>query len=838
MYSMLRAATAIAIVMGVGGQAYGAAGQAGASGPGPARDPAPIPVADFPPRQRINPTKRTLRFVVPLTDGPTYLGDVDLAVSPLDELSVAAPRLLQLLEPLLRADAYARIVQAAGSAGEIGAPILAKEGIILVYDGDRLALSIIIPVAVRGMRSISLRGPTGQTQPNLTPALFSGYLNLRSSTDIIYQGAGAGVQAPVAAIDGAVRIAGVVAEGEAYASARRGDVPFRRAGSRIVIDDADRAIRWTGGDLRPAVRSFHGAPAMAGLSVARLYDQLEPQREIRATGSRTFTILAPSTVETIVNGRSVERRRVQPGTYSLADFPLADGANDVRLLIEDEAGDRHSIDFSLFSDRSLLQPGLSEFSASVGALSQPTRAGLAYSSTIVASGFWRRGLSPQLTAGVNMQGDGRTQQAGAEVLFGSPLGLIGLDVAGSRARGRPAGIAIAVSYQLLKQSSASFQSQSLRAAVEYRSAHFTDPGNFTLTPARSVQASLSYNRTLGPDRYIGADVRYSRSANQPADLSIRSLFGLHLSESTRFIGETEYRRFNGRREAIARMGIVRRFGTRAQARVEADTRGGARASYQALGGQGVGAWSLSADVNRTPDGTTVNTGGTYIANRAELGVSHIAAFADGGGRDVDQRTSLRVGTSIAFADGAFAVGRPITNSFLIARPHRSLKGKSVRLEPQKRGETARSGALGPALAPDLSAYSDRIMTYDVPDAPAGYDLGQGNAQVKPPNRAGYRLEIGSDYHLLVFGRLLDAEGEAVSLLAGKATDLANPKRPPMTIFTGRNGKFGAQGMRPGKWRIEMPTVPPTYFEIMVGQSDNDVVQLGDVHALASTQGEK
>jgi len=484
MYSMLRAATAIAIVMGVGGQAYGAAGQAGASGP--ARDPAPIPVADFPPRQRINPTKRTLRFVVPLTDGPTYLGDVDLAVSPLDELSVAAPRLLQLLEPLLRTDAYARIVQAAGSAGEIGAPILAKEGIILVYDGDRLALSIIIPVAVRGMRSISLRGPTGQTQPNLTPARFSGYLNLRSSTDIIYQGAEAGVQAPVAAIDGAVRIAGVVAEGEAYASARQGDVPFRRAGSRVVVDDADRGIRWTGGDLRPAVRSFQGAPAMAGLSVARLYDQLEPQREIRATGSRTFTILAPSTVETIVNGRSVERRRVQPGTYSLADFPLADGANDVRLLIEDETGNRHSIDFSLFSDRSLLQPGLSEFSASVGALSQPTRTGLAYSSTVVASGFWRRGLSPQLTAGVNMQGDGRTQQAGTEVLFGSPLGLIGLDVAGSRTRGRPAGVAIAVTYQLLRQSSASFQSESLRAAARLATTELLTSGTTTVLTMETV----------------------------------------------------------------------------------------------------------------------------------------------------------------------------------------------------------------------------------------------------------------------------------------------------------------------------------------------------------------
>ena len=40
-------------------------------------------------RVRINPTKRTLRFVVPLNDGETYLGDVDLAVAPDDEIGRA-----------------------------------------------------------------------------------------------------------------------------------------------------------------------------------------------------------------------------------------------------------------------------------------------------------------------------------------------------------------------------------------------------------------------------------------------------------------------------------------------------------------------------------------------------------------------------------------------------------------------------------------------------------------------------------------------------------------------------------------------------------------------------
>src|SRR5437588_9854205 len=57
-------------------QAAPAAGAAQSSAPAVA--PAP--------KVRINPTKRVLRFVVPLTDNGNYLGDVALAVDPPDTL--------------------------------------------------------------------------------------------------------------------------------------------------------------------------------------------------------------------------------------------------------------------------------------------------------------------------------------------------------------------------------------------------------------------------------------------------------------------------------------------------------------------------------------------------------------------------------------------------------------------------------------------------------------------------------------------------------------------------------------------------------------------------------
>src|SRR5579872_5280890 len=65
----------------------------------PATTGSPSPTLEPAAKARINPTKRVLRFVVPLTDDGNYLGDVDLAVDPQDRLSVKAERLLQILEP-------------------------------------------------------------------------------------------------------------------------------------------------------------------------------------------------------------------------------------------------------------------------------------------------------------------------------------------------------------------------------------------------------------------------------------------------------------------------------------------------------------------------------------------------------------------------------------------------------------------------------------------------------------------------------------------------------------------------------------------------------------------
>src|SRR3546814_5195625 len=101
----------------------------------------------------------------------------------------------------------------------------------------------------------------------------------------------------------------------------------------------------------------------------------------------------------------------------------------------------------------------------------------------------------------------------------------------------------------------------------------------------------------------------------------------------------------------------------------------------------------------------------------------------------DARTNIRVATSLAFADGSIAFGRPVQDSFAIVTAHESLGGAPVMVDPTGQSYSASTGRLGPALKPNLSAYSERTVAITSPDDPIGVDLGRGSFRLFPPYRS-------------------------------------------------------------------------------------------------------
>jgi outer membrane usher protein len=774
--------------------------------------------------QRLNPTTRTVTLAVTARLDNGGLGEVMIAIDPQDRVSFDSARLLDLLVPVLE-EAALRALRTAASPADFAAA-----GVALRYDPQALELVIAVGPERRLARGIALsRLDDSRVGAFIAPARSSAYLNLRGNFDYIHGGSDGGFGPPVFFLDGAARMFGLVAESEAIWQPRAQGAAFNRLGSRLVYDDARRLIRWTAGDLQPLARGFQAAPDISGLSLFRAYSVLQPQRIARPRGSRSFRLDRPATVEIQANGQLLQRLQLQPGNYDLRDFPFAQGANDIRLNILDDAGRTETIRFNLFLDQSQLARGLSEFGLYAGVLAPPGGSGPAYSNDPALTGFYRFGVADTLTLGGNVQADRRTQMGGIEAVWATPFGLVSGNLAASRSDGVGAGLAGTFTFQRLIQRSGG-RSDSLTLFAEARSADFTALGEGRPSNPFLLEAGGAYAHAFGNRIYAGVEGRYAIGRDERRDaFNLRGTVGVRLTRDLSFNGDLSWQGDERGRRVGAFASLTYRLDRKSSVRADYDTRfDRARLSYTTLSGQGVGAFSLAADLERSRFGSGANLSGTYYHNRAELGLSHFGSFAGDFASSTSQRTSLRTGTSLAFADGAVSWGRPINDSFAIVTAHRSLKGEELLIERGPFGFTASTGALGTATHPSLNAYIERVVGVEAPRAAAAIDLGQGTFRLLPPYRGGYRLQLGSDYNVTAVGRLLGVDGKPIALLTGAASELAHPERPPVAIFTNRDGRFGASGLAPGRWRIALNDDRKSLFLLDIPADAQNIVRAGEL----------
>ncbi|WP_106638922.1 fimbrial biogenesis outer membrane usher protein [Allosphingosinicella vermicomposti] len=779
---------------------------------------------------QLNPTGKPVVLTAPVMDGSTYLGDATITIEADERVHFSARRLLDLLKNRVDAGALQTLESAVAGGRPLTASEFQRAGILIRYNPQALELQLDIAPGSRASRSLALSdiddGPTGSF---IAPADYSAYVSVRGSLDYVHQGADRGLDLPVIFIDGAARVRGIVIESEANYQPGARDADFQRRGTRAVYDDQDRLMRWSAGDLLTLGRGFQSAPEIAGLALYRSYSVLEPQAIIRPRGDRSFRLDRRSSVEVSVNNQIVRRIELDPGSYDLRDFPFTQGANDIRLTITDDAGRSETVRYNIFLDQAQLARGLSEFGLYAGVIAPLGRNGPRYSDDLAFTGFYRRGMSDTLTLGANVQVDPYGWMGGPEAVLATPIGSFAGFLAASQVEGYGKGWASILTFQrpVLR---ANGLSNSFSLSLEARSRDFGPIG--TLRPFNPFVYEIGggYSRSINEDIYAGVDARYSKGRGDQRDVaSLRATMGWRINAALNFTGDARYERDAFGTEVGAFLSLTYRLGRYSSLRGDYDPRfNRARLTYQTYRGSGVGAYNFNADIERSDGGVGATVNANYFANRAELGFSHFGTFDGEFGPSTSQRSSLRFGTAVGVADGAVSWGRPVYDSFAVVQAHRSLKGADVVLDPSPSGATAHTGALGTALYSSLTSYSERSITVDAPAAPTGADLGQGAFRLFPPYRAGYKLTVGSDYSVTVVGRLVTRDGSPVSLVAGTATELAQPDREPVTLFTNGDGRFGATGLAPGRWRIEMLDPDRSIFEIEIADEAEGVIQLGEV----------
>jgi len=128
--------------------------------------------------------------------------------------------------------------------------------------------------------------------------------------------------------------------------------------------------------------------------------------------------------------------------------------------------------------------------------------------------------------------------------------------------------------------------------------------------------------------------------------------------------------------------------------------------------------------------------------------------------------------------------------------------------------------------PSFPIFRPTTIPVDADDLPVGYSLGAAAFDTYAPFKAGYALEVGSNYSVSAYGTLTFADNTPVSLLTGVARFADHPEKT-VAIFTNATGRFGADGLAPGRWTIEMATDgSPTIFNLIIPPGTDGLFKAG------------
>lgn len=805
----------------------------------------PLPIGPHG-RPDINPYNRDIEMTVPLTFLNRSLGDIPIRLTADDRFMLDAATFVRLMQPILNDAAQASLASRLQGLETFGPDDLERTGVQLTYDPASLAVVVVeVGPEQRAIENLFSPPRDDNNIVSLQPAGFSAFLNLNIGQTYVWEGDRA--DPPSINFDGAMRVGNIVFEGDAQFSQQFGATEekykFERNYARLVYDEPEDYRRWLLGDLDPEVRGLQSYTQMGGVGVLRQKRRFNSFRSAVLQSNRQLVLQRESTVRFLRNGSLYREVRLQPGRYDFSSLPLVAGSNDIDIQVTDNTGSVQNLSYQQYLDPIDLDPGEHEYGAFLGPTSNRIGSAPDYRGPVAFTGFFRKAFfnRPAIGAGVQLSEKVQSLSGQTQFVLGNGSRLL-LDAAGSNSKTAGQGFAGGVSYEyFVDRGSELVDNFSLRA--DYLSPNFASLGNPDAINGTAYTLSSQYTRQFNFRLTATATASYLKGRGAVGDsyrLGVSGNYRLDRRWSVR--AGMDYAKFpsafaSGGGVSV-NIGLIFQPDYRRRAEARYESRDNlSELSYNQSGLNQLNNAGFGAVVAQQNGNLRAQGYAAYSANRFDATISHASfgpSLSDFGAINA---TSVRVGTTLAFADGMFGVGRRINDSFMLLAPHKNLGDRSVVAGQSlaKNDFIGRSGTLGAAVNNFLGSYVTQSVQYDVEDAPTGYDTGPGVVRVHPPYKSGYAMRVGTDAFVSVMGTLALSPETPVALIGGRVTLLdvkegENPK--PMPFFTNSVGRFAISNMLPGR-RYLVETYGPQgsinqSFEFMVPGDTDGLVNLGTV----------
>lgn len=802
--------------------------------PAPADGIAPAPPTPPPPDRVAAPARRQPR-ISRITMHPVLGGNrlplvtAELTVTEL--LGIEGNSLEQALGGKL---AEARRAQLKRAGGEfVSVARLQELGITATYDPANLTIALAIAPDAVGAQSFSFTGDINLgAAERVRPADFAlgitgnlvgshDFSDPAGDTRLLYDFAGflniGGREA------GAYLLFGGLVDLADKAQRR-----FERDRLVAFKDFEGPALRAAAGDLVAGLPLIAGEADVAGISLERRYDALQPLRNIRPTGRRQFVLDRPARIEIYANGALVQALDVNAGPVDLNRIPALSLSTNIAIIVEDATGRREIDSFTLANDIELLGAGLSEFNVTAGMMRKPSAGGggFAYSATPLVTGQYARGFSDVVTAGGHFAVMEAYQNVGLTFASLAPGGAVFVGGSASHdVASGDLGYALSLAYRGDPLRLSDLDSQ-LNFRLDYRSADYRRLSQSLAPDPVKIDMALDYRLSLTERVALSLGGNYLE--NHEDGPATRTVFGGVQVALGRVLASAtaRYADIGGRSD----MGVLttltiplgrNHFSTASYDSVTRQARLEARRVRDIT----VPELDYGMIAEHSPLFDRLTGQGRFANSRFNLDVELVGTRAAGPGTRRDSNVvNFRLQSGLAFADGQFGIGRNPGRGFVMVDRHASLKEARIEVETSGVGRRAGQGnALGPAVIGQLSGYRPDNVRVSVIGAPPGYDIGPGEYLSEPGALSGVKLTIGSDAYRSALVTFVMPDGTPVKLADGVVRDLATGKTSG--VFTNAAGRAVLSKLAEGRYRVEFIGGDLVY-EFNVDKSAPAIIKLG------------
>ncbi|UXR65553.1 fimbria/pilus outer membrane usher protein [Bdellovibrio bacteriovorus] len=718
-----------------------------------------------------------------------------------EEFSVEAAPLLESVKPVLKDDLFLKLQQSVKPQGVLTMKDLEASGFSVSFDPPSLELRLGLPSRYRKPQTVDLNFVEFENKKYLRPGEQSGYLNLRTQQSWQY---GSDIENKRRGATGNVElvenIQSFVLESSADFQEDAVD-KWRRQDTRLRHDDEENMIRYTLGDLTLRSVGFQISPSIAGVSGSREFS-IQPYKTLTPLSSTEIIIKRSSIVEIYVNGLLFSQLRLSPGVFNIRDFPLASGQSSVRIKVKDDLGQEEVYDFSLLYENSLLAQGIQEFSYAAGLPWQVSGGDRAYDdSAVLVSLFHRRGITDQLTVGVNYQSYFSQLLLGGEVSGVGAWGYLSLQMAQGSESSQKAGYAERLTYRSLDKIMGRQMPVLFMLEAENQDRDF-----------RPVVAGVN---SLDPQKYLR---RYDAQVNYRFDSSW--LLGVGAG-TLQFASQEDQRIYRSnlmiplRNQMRLEIAYNKTLQDKEEDRVllsffwnESQGLHSASAYHDTLekttnltvhrnNRYQYDDYRWNASIQNSDSRNSRSVSGEYLTQPASFRLDHFNFDQNGQQSNV---TSVGVNTGIAWVGSRFAFTQPISDSFVLVHSDHLEKNQALMINPTGDRGQAQLGPRDTVVLRDQSAYYRNTLNVDSTSLPMGYLMDQEFYGTQLTYRSGLLLDLKITKKVMVKGQVLLPSGDPLVYAAGDVFD-AQGKLVDNSFFTNKEGRFLIEGLEPGTYKV-------------------------------------